>query len=185
MSDVVTEKLTQKVANLLEEVSEVNILIRRLDSTRETLNRINERNDAIHAAIVHIEKGLKLDDKRLIALEAQTRSLEAQTRSLEAQTAALMKGLEVQTQQTEILRQTLVQHKKQSEQFEQTARALNLVVVSQEASINGHTAKIREELKGRIGAANGLINWLIIVNILLIVVVALFVYLVNKINTPH
>jgi hypothetical protein len=159
-------------------VSEINILIRRLDSTKETLNKINERNDAIHAAIIHIEKGLKMDDKRLLQLEAQTKSLEAQA-------AALLTGLEVQKQQTALLRETLVQQKKESEQFELTARNLNGVVLSQEASINGHTEKIREDLKGRIGAANGVINWLIIVNILLIFVVAVFVYLVNKINTPH
>jgi chromosome segregation ATPase len=137
----VTEKLTQKVANMLEEMSEINILTRRLDSTKETLNRINERNDAIHAAIVHIEKGLKLDDKCLVALEAQTKSLEAQT-------AALRTDLGFQSQQTELLRGTLAQQRKQNEQFEQTARALNQVVVSQEASINGHTAKIGEELRG-------------------------------------
>ena len=100
MSDVVTGKLTQKVANMLEEMTEINILIRRLDLTKETLNRINERNDAIQAAIVHIEKGLKLVDKRLIALETQTKSLEAQT-------AALTTGLGVQSQQTALLRGTL------------------------------------------------------------------------------
>ena len=178
MSDVVTEKLTQKVANMLEEVSEINILIRRLDSTKETLNKINERNDAIHAAIVHIEKALKLDDKRIMALEAQTKSLEAQT-------AGLMAGLDVQKQQTDLLRETLVQQKKQSEYFEQTARNLNGVVLSQEASINGRTEKIREDLKGRIGAANRLVNWLIVFNIVLIFVVVVFIFLVNKINTPH
>ena len=178
MSDVVTEKLTQKVANMLEEMSEINILIRRLDSTKETLNKINERNDAIHAAIVHIEKGLKLDDKRLTALEEQAKSLAAQT-------TALMEGLEAQKQQTALLRETLVQQKKQSEYFEQTARNLNGVVLSQEASINGRTEKIREDLKGRIGAANRLVNWLIVFNIVLIFVVVVFVFLVNKINTPH
>jgi hypothetical protein len=96
-----------------------------------------------------------------------------------------MAGLEVQKQQTDLLRETLVQQKKQNERFEQTARTLNEVVQSQEASTNGHTAKIREELKGRIGAANGLINWLLVFNIMLIVIVALFVYAVNRSNTPH
>jgi chromosome segregation ATPase len=178
MSDVVTEKFTQKVANMLEEMSEINILIRRLDSTKETLNKINERNDAIHGAIVHIEKSLKLDDKRLMALEAQTKSLEAQT-------AALKTGLEAQYQQTELLRETLAQQRRQSEQFEQAARALNQIVQSQELSIKGHTEKIREELKGRVGDANRLVGWLIGANILLILVVAIFVYEVNKFYAPH
>lgn len=168
MSDVLTEKLTQKVANMLEEVSEINILIRRLDSTKETLNKINERNDAIHAAIVHIEKGLKLDDKRLLALEAQTKSLEAQT-------AALMTDLEVQHQQTELLREALVQQKKQSEQIEQTGRALNQALLSQEDSINRHTAKMAKELKDRIGIAyDRLVAWLILFGVALLVMVAIY-----------
>jgi chromosome segregation ATPase len=75
MSDVVVEKLTQKVSNFLEEVSEVNMLIRRQEPTRETLNKINERVDAIAMAIGQIEKGLKLDDSRLRELEEQTKSL--------------------------------------------------------------------------------------------------------------
>ena len=112
-------------------------------------------------------------------------ALEAQTKSLEAQTLGLMLGLEVRKQQTELLRETLEQQKRQSEQFEQTARALNQVVHSHAARLNGHTAKIKEDLKGRIGSANGLINWLIVVNVLLIFVVAVFVNLVNNINTPH
>jgi chromosome segregation ATPase len=178
MSDIVTEKLTQRVINLIDEVGDVNMLVRRLPPAQETLNRINERNDAIHAAIIHIEKGLKLDDKRLTALEEQAKSLAAQT-------TALMEGLEAQKQQTALLRETLVQQKKQSEYFEQTARNLNGVVLSQEASINGRTEKIREDLKGRIGAANRLVNWLIVFNIVLIFVVVVFVFLVNKINTPH
>jgi hypothetical protein len=166
MSDLVTEKLTQRVANLLEEVTEVNILIRRLDSTKETVNKINERNDAIHAAIVHIEKGLTLDDKRLIALEAQT--------------AMLTSSLEAQKQQTELLRDTLVQQKRHSEQFEQTARALNQVVLAQEASINGHTTKKAEDLRVCIGSLSvGLVAWLVIVGVAQLVIVAIFYILMR------
>jgi len=68
MSEVVVEKLTQKVSNFLEEVSEVNMLIRRQEPTRETLNKINERVDAIATAIGQIEKGLKLDDSRWLII---------------------------------------------------------------------------------------------------------------------
>lgn len=151
------EKLTQKVVNMLEEVTEVNMLIRRLDSTKETLNKINERNDAILAASVQIEKGLNLDEKRLTALDLQTKSLAVQT-------ASLMEGLEVQKHQTALLRETLEQQKRQSEQFEQTARALNQVVHSQEARINGHTTKVMAELKERMEAATySQVKWLIIV----------------------
>jgi len=82
MSDVVVEKLTQKVSNFLEEVSEVNMLIRRQEPTRETLNKINERVDAIATAIGQIEMGLKLDDSRLKELEEQTKSLKLTLASL-------------------------------------------------------------------------------------------------------
>ncbi len=168
MNDVVTEKLTQKVVNLVEEVTEVNILVRRLDSTKETLNKINERNYAIHAAIVHIEKNLKLDDKRITALEAQTKSLEAQT-------AALMTGLDVQQAQTKLLQETLEEQKKQSEQFKQTVQMLELVMRALEGKINGQTAKIGEDLRGRIGAAAYLqVKWLIIVGAALFFVLLVF-----------
>ncbi len=152
MSDVVTEKLIQRVANLIEEVTEINILIRRLDSTKETLNKINERIDATLASSVQIEKGLKMDDKRLIQLEAQT--------------AALTTGLQAQKQQTELLRETLVQQKKESEQFEHTARALNQVVLSQEDGISRHMTKKAEELKNGMETAHtSLVIWLIIVGV--------------------
>jgi chromosome segregation ATPase len=96
MSDVVVEKLTQKVANMLEEISEVNILVRRQELTRETLNKINERIDAICRAIGQIEKGigqiekgLTLDDNRLKELEEQTKLLKQTLGSLQNSISAL------------------------------------------------------------------------------------------------
>lgn len=89
MSDLVVEKFTQKVANMLEEISEVNIVVRRQELTRETLNKINERIDAISRAIGQIEKGigqiekgLTLDDNRLKELEEQTKLLKQTLESL-------------------------------------------------------------------------------------------------------
>ncbi len=72
MNDMVVEKLVQKVANMLEEISEINILVRRM-TTQETLNRINERVDAIHTAFVQMEKKHAVDDQRLKELEEQTK----------------------------------------------------------------------------------------------------------------
>jgi hypothetical protein len=169
MSDVVTEKLTQKVVNLVEEVTEVNILIRRLDSTKETMNKINERNDAILGSIVQIEKGQKMDEKRLAQLEAQTKSLAVQT-------ASLMEGLEIQKQQTAFLRETLAQQKKLTEQVEQTVSVLREMVHSQPAIINGHTAKMMQEMKGRLEAATySQVKWLLIVGSALLFVLAFLV----------
>ena len=158
-----TEKLTQRVINLIDEVGDVNMLVRRLPPAQETLNRINERNDAIHAAIVHIEKGLKLDDKRLTVLEAQAKSLEA--------------ALEIEKEQTKLLRGALEEQKKQSEQFKQTVQTLELVMYSLEGKINGQTAKLAEDLRGRIESATYLlVKWLIIVGAALFFVLALLVF---------
>src|SRR5580704_10031819 len=72
MGELVVEKLTQKVSNLLDEVGDVNILIRRMTPTQETLNRINERVDAVFAALKQIENGVQLDEKKLEQLEVQS-----------------------------------------------------------------------------------------------------------------
>jgi hypothetical protein len=167
MSDEMTLKLMESNNKLAAETVEVNMLVRRMDFNRDTLNKINERNDAIYAAIIQIDKSLKLDDQRIIELQAQTKSLESQT-------AALMLALEFQKQQTELLHETLVQQKKQSEQFDQTARSLNQVMQSQEARINGYTAKIGEELRGRMEASSySQVKWLIVVGASLLFVMAL------------
>ena len=94
MSDLVVEQSTQKVVNMLEEMSEVNILVRRQSSTRETLNRINERIDAMHTAIGQIENGLKLDENKLVELEAQTKSLKQTLASLEKSISELTSKVE-------------------------------------------------------------------------------------------
>jgi chromosome segregation ATPase len=75
MSEIVVDKLVQKVSNMLEEISEVNLLIRRLTSTQETMNRINERMDALHGVLRQLEKGVTLDEMKLQQLETQTQAL--------------------------------------------------------------------------------------------------------------
>lgn len=85
MNDIIMEKLVQKVANMLEEISEINILIRRLTPTQETLNRINERVDAIHTAFLQMEKKHAVDDRRLKELEEQTKLLEPALNQLKEQ----------------------------------------------------------------------------------------------------
>jgi predicted nucleic acid-binding Zn-ribbon protein len=74
MNDAVAEKLVQKVINMLEEMSDLNIQVRRLTPSQEAFNRINERIDAILGAIKQIENGISLDKKRLAALDEQTQS---------------------------------------------------------------------------------------------------------------
>jgi uncharacterized phage infection (PIP) family protein YhgE len=71
MGDLVLEKLIQKVSNMLDEIGEVNILVRRMTPTQETLNRINERVDAVFGALSHLEKGVQLDEQKLAQLEEQ------------------------------------------------------------------------------------------------------------------
>jgi chromosome segregation ATPase len=76
MTDAVVEKLVQKVANMLDEMSDLNIQVRRLTPTQETLNRTNERIDAILGAIKQIERGISSDEKKIAELEKQTKSVE-------------------------------------------------------------------------------------------------------------
>ena len=76
MNDAVAEKLVQKVINMLEEMSDLNIQVRRLTPTQETFNRINERIDAMLGAIKQIEKGISSDEKKIAELEKQTQSVE-------------------------------------------------------------------------------------------------------------
>ena len=65
------DKLTQKVSNLLDEIGDVNILVRRMTPTQETLNRINERVDAVFVVLKQLENGVQLDEKKLAQLEEQ------------------------------------------------------------------------------------------------------------------
>jgi predicted RNase H-like nuclease (RuvC/YqgF family) len=148
MSEEMMLKLVESMNKLAAETVEVNMLIRRMDFNRDTLNKINERNDAMHAALIHIEKGLKLDDRRIIELEAQT-------------------GL---------LRETLEQQKKQRDQLEQTVYALNKAVQANEAGIKVQVAKIGAELAGRIGTVHeSLFMWLMIVGGALLVILAILI----------
>src|SRR5580692_9156751 len=71
MGELVMDKLTQKVSNMLDEIGDVNILIRRMTPTQETLNRINERVDAVFGALKQLENGVQLDEKKLAQLEVQ------------------------------------------------------------------------------------------------------------------
>jgi chromosome segregation ATPase len=71
MGELVLDKLTQKVSNMLDEIGDVNILIRRLTPTQEILNRINERVDAVFGALKQLENGVQLDEKKLALLEEQ------------------------------------------------------------------------------------------------------------------
>jgi len=71
MGELVLDKLTQKVSNMLDEIGDVNILVRRLTPTQETLNRINERVDAVFGALKQLEKGVQLDEQKLAQLEEQ------------------------------------------------------------------------------------------------------------------
>jgi chromosome segregation ATPase len=160
MSDVVTEKLTQKVVNLVEEVTEVNMLIRRLDSTKETLNKINERNDAMHTALVQIEKGLKLDDKRIIALEAQTKSLESL--------------VEDQKEQTKFVAGALEKQRKQIDSLNLAFPSLETRILVMNADMKEHVSKLADGLQKRIETATYRQNkWLIIVGAALLFVLAL------------
>ena len=94
MNDAVAEKLVQKVINMLEEMNDLNIQVRRLTPTQETFNRINERIDAILGAIMKIEKGISLDEKRIATLEEQTKSVHQTLNALKEAMEKLTKKAE-------------------------------------------------------------------------------------------
>lgn len=84
------DKLTQKVSNMLDEIGDVNILIRRMTPTQETLNRINERVDAVFGALKQIENGVQLDEKKLAQLEVQNAFLREGLESVKNMTDELV-----------------------------------------------------------------------------------------------
>ena len=76
MNDAVIEKLVQKVINLLDDVNDVNILVRQLTPAQEKLNRINERIDAVTLGMVQIEDGQKNYTNAVkAAIESQKKSM--------------------------------------------------------------------------------------------------------------
>jgi hypothetical protein len=83
MNDMTMEKLLQKVSNLLEDVSEVNLLIRGLKPTREVLTVTIARLDAMQGALTEIERLLKSQSGLLAGMEAQLKLLPAALSTLE------------------------------------------------------------------------------------------------------
>jgi predicted nucleic acid-binding Zn-ribbon protein len=75
MNDAVAEKLVQRVINLIEEVNDVNLVVRGITPPQAIVNKIHERIDILLAGIQQIEKKLNLDERRLTELENQTKSL--------------------------------------------------------------------------------------------------------------
>ena len=76
-----------------------------------------------------------------------------------------------------MMARALEEQKKQSEEFKQTVQTLELVMHSLEGKINGQTAKLAEDLRGRIESATYFqIKWLVIVGAALFFVLALLVF---------
>ncbi|HLI92971.1 MAG TPA: hypothetical protein VKU83_05160 [Puia sp.] len=75
MNDIVAEKLVQKVTNLMDEVTDVNLLVRRIPPPQETINKISDRIDAIHVSVGEIAKGIEADQARIDVLEAPAETL--------------------------------------------------------------------------------------------------------------
>lgn len=92
MGEMVFDKLTQKVSNMLDEIGEVNILIRRLTPTQETLNRIHERVDAVLGVLKQLEKGVQLDESRLQQLEEQSNLLKDGMEAVKCTVEGLVQG---------------------------------------------------------------------------------------------
>ena len=126
MNDAVAEKLVQKVTNMLEEMSDLNIQVRRLTPTQETLNRINERIDAMNTAIMKIEKGVSLDEKRITELEEQTKSVQQTLNALKEAMGKLTKKAEEISVDTDVAMQhTTAADTNNKIRFQQLENTLN------------------------------------------------------------
>ena len=76
MNDIVAEKLAQKVANLIEEVTEVNLLVRRLSPPQETINKIHERIQIIQTGTVETTEKMKQNVTATQKLGEQAKTLQ-------------------------------------------------------------------------------------------------------------
>jgi chromosome segregation ATPase len=85
MNDVTAEKLVLKVTNLVEEVNDVNLLVRRIPPPQETINKIHERIEATQAAVREMKEAM-------IKFEEAIRGDQAATKELEKQAKALLEG---------------------------------------------------------------------------------------------
>ena len=89
MSELVVERLTQKVSNMLEEMSDLNLLIRRLTPSQELLNKLNERVESVQTAVGEIEKVGQKHTGQLEGLEEQVKLLPAGIEQLKTAAASL------------------------------------------------------------------------------------------------
>ena|ERR1700743_1720319 len=138
MNEVIVEKFLQKMSNMMEEIAEVNLLVRRLTPPQETINRMYERIDAIHTGIMQIEKELILDEKRLKELEGQSKSIKDFIGSLESTLGSLRNFMDALQRST-------------NDKLYQTANTID-------RNVAGHAKTIEEKLEK---TANFQKEWLI------------------------
>jgi len=92
MNDVVAEKLTQKVTNMIDEVTDVNLIVRRIQPPQETINKIHERIDAMQAAVRQITEGMKEQVAAIKANEEAIKANEAAIKELEKRVKLIVEG---------------------------------------------------------------------------------------------
>jgi chromosome segregation ATPase len=151
MNDAVVEKMIQQVANLVGEVNDVNILVRRMSPSAETVNKIHERIDAMYTAIRQIEKELKFDEKRLNELGAQTKSL-----------------MEEQSQRAERLTGYMYEFSQGMDKLSKSMSNLENHVKWVDQRNNEELLKVKKEIKDRF---DGLIFTLVMVGLLVLMFV--------------
>lgn len=121
MGEMVVDKLTQKVSNMLDEIAEINILIRRLTPTQETLNRINERVDAVLGVLKQLERGVQLDEEKLRQLEEQNGLLKEGLEAIKGKVEGLVQAFK---QNGEGLNASVRSLQVKGDQFEESIKSL-------------------------------------------------------------
>ncbi|GGA89155.1 hypothetical protein [Puia dinghuensis] len=89
MSVLVVEKLIEKVSTALQEMSDLNLLVRRLPPSQELLNKLHERVESVQTAVGEMEKVVQKNTGQLDGLEEQVKLLPAGIESLKTAAESL------------------------------------------------------------------------------------------------
>jgi len=89
MNDQVVERLIQKVSAMLEEMSDINLLIRGLTPTQEVVNKLHERVESVQAAVMEMENVAQQNCGLLEGVQEQLKPLPEAIAAVKVSAASL------------------------------------------------------------------------------------------------
>jgi chromosome segregation ATPase len=93
MNELVIEKLIQKVNTAIEELMNLNLLVRSLPPSVEIMNLLNTRIDAIQASIVQIERKISSDNQSIKQLQSQYPGILSAVEEMKDKVSSFQKSL--------------------------------------------------------------------------------------------